>query len=104
MGWLFLIVAGLCEVCWITAMKLSEGWTRLMPSLVTATAMVLTYVFLTLAVRTIPLGVAYAAWVGIGVLGSSLVGRWWFQETLSPVQWAAIVMIATGIVALRWGS
>ncbi len=104
MGWLYLAVAGVCEICWVTGMKLSEGWTRLIPSAVTVVMMGLTYVFLALAVRTIPLGVAYAAWAGFGVLGSALIGTFWFEEPLSPIQWSAVGLITAGIIALRWGT
>ncbi len=104
MGWLYLAVAGLCEVCWVMGLKLSGGFTRLVPSVVTIVMMGLTYVFLALAVRTIPLGVAYAAWAGLGVLGSALIGTYWFQEPMSPVQWSAIGLITAGIIALRLGT
>jgi len=104
MGWLYLAIAGFCEVCWVAGMKLSEGWTRLVPSAITVVMMGLTYVFLAMAVRTIPLGVAYAAWAGLGVLGSAAIGSLWFRETLSPVQLSAMAMILAGIVLLRWGT
>lgn len=104
MGWLYLAVAGFCEVCWVLGMKLSEGWTRLLPSIVTIVMMAFTYVFLAMAVRTIPLGVAYAAWAGLGVLGSAAIGAIWFRETLSPLQVTAMGLILAGIVLLRWGT
>lgn len=101
MSWLYLFVAGLLEVVWATTMKQSEGFTRLTPSLITLIAMLASFSLLALAMRSLPLGTAYAIWTGIGALGAFLVGILWMGEALTPMRIAAATLILSGIVLMK---
>ncbi len=80
MPWLHLIIAGLLEVAWAIGLKQTEGWTRLWPSVTTALLMMASFFFLSLALRWLPLGTAYAIWTGIGAVGTALIGIIVFDE------------------------
>lgn len=101
MSWLYLFIAGLLEVVWATTMKQSEGFTRLTPSLITLIAMLASFSLLALAMRSLPLGTAYAIWTGIGALGAFLVGILWMGEALTPMRIAAATLILSGIVLMK---
>jgi quaternary ammonium compound-resistance protein SugE len=74
MSWIILVIAGLLEVVWAIGLKYTHGFTRLMPSLITVTAMVVSIVLLSWAMRTLPVGTAYAVWTGIGAVGAAITG------------------------------
>ena len=80
MPWLHLIIAGLLEVAWAVGLKQTAGWTRLWPSLITVALMIASFFFLSLSLRTLPLGTAYAVWTGIGAIGTALIGLLIFDE------------------------
>jgi quaternary ammonium compound-resistance protein SugE len=80
MPWLHLIIAGLLEVAWAVGLKQTAGWTRLWPSVITVVLMIASFFFLSLALRTLPLGTAYAIWTGIGAIGTALIGIYIFDE------------------------
>lgn len=101
MPWIHLIIAGLLEVAWAVGLKHTDGWTRLVPSLITAALMVASFFFLSLAVRALPLGTAYAIWTGIGAVGTALVGIFVFGEPRTAARLACIVLIVAGIVGLK---
>ena len=101
MHWVMLLLAGLLEVGWATAMKLSDGFTKLLPTVVTAVGYLLSAVFLALALKKLPLGTAYAMWTGFGIIGTSLLGVLLFRETLSIPQLVCILVIAAGIAGLK---
>ncbi|GAB1430770.1 quaternary ammonium compound efflux SMR transporter SugE [Ignavibacteria bacterium] len=101
MGWIYLLIAGLFEIGWAVGMKYSEGFTKLLPSALTAAGMILTYIFLSLAVRTLPLGLAYAVWTGIGTVGATILGRVLFGEVLNLPQMLCIAAIIAGIIGLK---
>ncbi|MGI6033830.1 MAG: DMT family transporter [Coriobacteriales bacterium] len=101
MEWVLLGVAGVAEIVWAVAMKFSAGFTKVLPTVITIVGYILSAVFLSLALRKLPLGTAYAIWTGIGIIGTSLLGVVIFKETLSPAQVACTIMIAAGIVGLR---
>ncbi len=101
MAWLMLLVAGVFEVVWAVAMKQSEGFTRLMPTLVTLAGMVVSFVLLSAAMRTIPLGTAYTIWTGIGAVGAFLVGITVLGEQLSAMRVIAAVLIVSGLVLMK---
>ena len=101
MEWIMLLLAGLFEVAWAVTMKYSEGFTRLWPSLITAVGYLASALFLSAALRKLPLGTAYAMWTGFGILGTSLLGIWLFHENLSPAQLACVALIAAGIAGLK---
>lgn len=101
MAWSMLFVAGIFEVVWAVAMKQSEGFTRLMPTLVTLAGMVVSFVLLSAAMRTIPLGTAYTIWTGIGAVGAFLVGITMLGEQLSAMRVIAAVLIVSGLVLMK---
>ena len=101
MAWLFLFVAGLFEVGWAIGLKYTEGFTRLVPSILTVTAMTLSILLLGLALRTLPVGTAYAVWTGIGAVGTAVLGIYLFGEPAGAARLASIGMIVAGIVGLK---
>ena len=101
MGWIFLFIAGLTEIVWAVGLKLTDGWTRFWPSVVTLIFIVISYVFLSLALKTIPLGTAYAVWTGIGVVGAALAGLFFFGEPRDPGRLLCIGLILAGVLGLR---
>lgn len=101
MAWLMLFVAGIFEVVWAVAMKQSEGFTRLMPTLVTLAGMVASFVLLSAAMRTIPLGTAYTIWTGIGAVGAFLVGIAMLGEQVSAMRVIAALLIVSGLVLMK---
>ena len=104
MPWIYLIVAGLLEVVWATAMKYSEGFSRSGASAVTIAAMIVSFVLLSHAMRTLPLGTAYAVWTGIGAVGSAVVGIVLLGESASPARLFFLALILIGIVGLRFAA
>ncbi len=101
MAWVALFFAGLFEVVWASAMKQSEGFTRLWPSFVTVAAMLVSFTLLAWSMRSLPLGTAYTIWTGIGAVGAFIVGIIWFGESLSPMRIAAAVLIVSGLVLMK---
>lgn len=101
MAWLFLLIAGLMEIVWATALKFSNGFTRLVPTVIALTTAWASFWFLSLAIRKIPLGTAYAVWVGIGALGVAIVGMVWFKESRDFWRLFFIGLIVVGVVGLK---
>ncbi|HWW71062.1 MAG TPA: quaternary ammonium compound efflux SMR transporter SugE [Duganella sp.] len=101
MTWIILIIAGLLEVTWAVGLKYTHGFTKLMPTLWTLTAMVGSIGMLGLALRTLPLGTAYAIWTGIGTVGTVIYGIVALDEPASAVRLACIAMIVGGIIGLK---
>ncbi|MCR5798360.1 MAG: multidrug efflux SMR transporter [Eubacterium sp.] len=101
MEWLMLLLAGILEVTWACAMKASDGFKALIPSVVTVVGYILSAVFLALALKKLPLGTAYAMWTGFGIIGTSVLGIMLFDEKLSLLQIICVLMIAMGIVGLK---
>jgi quaternary ammonium compound-resistance protein SugE len=101
MTWALLFIAGLLEVVWAVGLKYTEGFTRLAPSLVTGAALVASIVLLGLATKTLPIGTAYAVWVGIGALGASICGMLLFNEPATPVRLAFVFLLLVSIVGLK---
>ena len=99
MGYLF--VAGLCEIGWAIGLKYTEGFSRLVPSILTIAAMTLSVVLLALAMRTLPVGTAYAVWTGIGAVGTVALGIYLFGEPATAARLACIGLILSGIVGLK---
>jgi quaternary ammonium compound-resistance protein SugE len=100
-SWLVLIVAGLFEVGWAIGLKYTEGFTRLWPTVWTAAALVLSMALLGAAVKSLPVGTAYAVWVGIGAVGTAVLGIVLLGEAASLGRVASIVLIVAGIVSLK---
>ena len=101
MQWIVLLLAGLLEVVWAVGLKYTEGFTRLVPSAVTLAAMAGSVVLLGLALRTLPLGTAYAVWTGIGTVGTVIWGIMMLNEPASLARLVCIAMIVAGIAGLR---
>ena len=104
MSWLVLFLAGICECGWAVGLKYAEGFTRLVPSAVTLTAMTVSVVLLGLAVRSLPLGTAYAVWTGIGAVGTALLGILLFGESASPGRLISLALVVAGLVGLKLSS
>jgi quaternary ammonium compound-resistance protein SugE len=101
MAWLVLVLAGLFEVGWAVGLKFTEGFTRVWPTLATVASMVVSLGLLGLALRTLPLGTAYAVWTGVGTVGTALLGIVLFGEPAGAIRLACIALIVAGIVGLR---
>jgi quaternary ammonium compound-resistance protein SugE len=101
MSWILLVAAGLVEVVMAMALKQADAWTRPLPSAIGVVAALGSVFLLTLALRRLPLGVAYAVWTAIGAVGVVLAGRVWFGESLSAPRLACIGLVVVGVVGLR---
>jgi quaternary ammonium compound-resistance protein SugE len=100
-AWLALVAAGILEIVWVIGMKYSDGFTRVAPSLVTLAAALASFWLLALAIRVLPVGTAYAAWTGIGVVGAAVLGIVLFKEPATAARIACIALIVAGIVGLK---
>jgi quaternary ammonium compound-resistance protein SugE len=101
MAWVYLFVAGLFEIGWAIGLKYTEGFSRILPSIWTVTAMVLSIVLLGLALKTLPVGTAYAVWTGIGAVGTVILGIYLFGEPATALRLGCIGLILAGIVGLK---
>jgi quaternary ammonium compound-resistance protein SugE len=101
MGWLYLLLAGLSEIGWAVGLKYTHGFTRLVPSLLTAASMVVSLALLGLALKTLPLGTAYAIWTGIGTIGTVIFGIALLGEPVTALRLACVSLIVAGIIGLK---
>jgi quaternary ammonium compound-resistance protein SugE len=101
MPWILLVLAGLFEIGWAVGLKYTEGFTRLWPSVGTLAAMVVSVALLGVAVKSLPLGTAYAMWTGIGAVGTVLLGIVLFGESASLVRLACVGLILIGLIGLK---
>ena len=101
MAWIYLTVAGLFEIGWAIGLKYTDGFTRLLPSLWTLASMILSIVLLGLALKTLPVGTAYAVWTGIGAVGTAALGIYLFAEPATVARLLCIGLILSGIVGLK---
>lgn len=101
MAWVMLIIAGLLEVCWAVGLKYTEGFTKPLPTVLTVLAIIASMVLLSLAARSLPIGTAYAVWVGIGALGAAILGIVLFQEPVSALRVFFLAMLLTSIIGLK---
>jgi quaternary ammonium compound-resistance protein SugE len=104
MAWVVLFVAGLLEVGWAVGLKYTEGFTRLWPSVATGVAVIGSMALLGVALRTLPLGTAYAIWTGIGTVGTAVIGIVVFGEPATAMRLVCIAFIVAGIVGLKLAS
>jgi len=104
MAWIVLVIAGLFEVVWATAMKQSHGFSRLWPSVVTLVGMGISFALLSWSMRVLPLGTAYTVWTGIGAVGAFVVGVAVMGEALTPMRVGAAVLIVSGLVLMKLSS
>ncbi|EMC0025516.1 quaternary ammonium compound efflux SMR transporter SugE [Enterobacter cloacae] len=101
MSWIILIIAGLLEVVWAIGLKYTHGFTRLTPSVITVTAMIVSIVLLSWAMRSLPVGTAYAVWTGIGAVGAAITGILLLGESASLARIASLALIVCGIIGLK---
>ncbi|MFA4874822.1 MAG: SMR family transporter [bacterium] len=101
MAWLWLLAAGLLEVAWPIGFKYSNGFTKMLYTIPTCIALILSFAMLSKAARTLPIGTSYAVWTGIGVFGTALFGIILFNESYTLVRLAFIFLIFVGIVGLK---
>ncbi|HEY1179909.1 MAG TPA: multidrug efflux SMR transporter [Phytomonospora sp.] len=101
MSWLLLVVSGFLETAWAIALERSQGFTRPVPSVVFGVAIVLSMLGLGLALREIPVGTGYAVWVGIGAVGTAVVGMVWLGEPANIARIVCLVLIVAGVVGLK---
>ena len=101
MAWLSLFIAGLFEVGWALGLKYTEGFTKFWPSVFTIAAIIISMGLLGLAMRTLPVGTAYAVWTGIGIVGTAIAGVFLLGEPVSAVRVVSILLILTGIAGLK---
>ena len=101
MAWTILFIAGLFEIAWAVALRYSEGFTKLWPSVIFGVAAWLSFACLSHALRTLPVGTSYAVWTGIGAVGIAIFGIVWLGESASAVRVGCIAMIVVGILGLK---
>ena len=101
MAWIYLIVAGLFEIAWAVGLKYTEGFSRPLPTVLTVVAMIIRFALLGVAVRTLPLGTAYAVWTGIGTAGTVILGMALLGEPVEPLRLGCIVLIVSGVAGLK---
>lgn len=104
MAWIVLLIAGLFEILWAFYMKQSEGFTRLVPTIITLVGMVVSVVLLAFSMKTLPLGTAYTIWTGIGALGAFIIGVIVLGEQATPLRILAAVLIVSGLVLMKLSS
>ena len=101
MSWLVLFIAGLLEVVWAVGLKYTHGFSRLVPSVITIAAMVISMALLSWAMKTLPVGTAYAVWTGIGAVGAAVTGIIMLGESANPMRIASLACIVIGIIGLK---
>lgn len=104
MNWLYLFFAGLCEIGFTTSMKLSENFTKLVPTISFFVLTILSFNFLALSVKSIPLGTAYAVWTGIGAFGTALIGIFFFGEATDFWRLLFLLLLISSIIGLKFVS
>ena len=101
MSWIILVIAGLLEVVWAVGLKYTHGFSRLMPSVITVTAMIVSMALLAWAMKSLPVGTAYAVWTGIGAVGAAITGIVLLGESANPMRLASLALIVLGIIGLK---
>ena len=101
MSWIYLLIAGILEIGWAIGLKYTEGWSKLYPSLITVVLMIASFQFLSMALKTLPIGTAYAIWTGIGAVGTAILGMIIFNEPRDVSRILCILLIVAGIAGLK---
>jgi quaternary ammonium compound-resistance protein SugE len=101
MNWVILVAAGVLEIGWAVGLKYTEGFTRLWPTIGTVASMIASFLLLGLALKTLPVGTAYAIWVGIGAVGTAVLGIVLFGESTEALKLVSLGLICAGIVGLK---
>ncbi len=100
-AWIYLLIAGLLEICWAIGLKYTQGFTKLWPSVFTISTMAVSMYLLAKAANILPIGTAYAVWVGIGAFGAASLGMAIFGEPATPIRLAFLAMLVVAIVGLK---
>jgi quaternary ammonium compound-resistance protein SugE len=101
MAWIYLVIAGIFEIVWAIGLKYTEGFTKAVPSLITLVGMAISFYFLSMAVKTLPIGTAYAIWTGIGAAGAVILGIVLFGEPRNLLRLMFVAFILVGIIGLK---
>lgn len=101
MHWFYLFIAGLFEISWAVGLKFSQGFSQIIPSVLTVICMIASFYFLALALKNLPLGTAYAIWTGIGTIGTVIFGILLFKEPVTAMRLVCIMLIVCGITGLK---
>jgi quaternary ammonium compound-resistance protein SugE len=101
MAWVLLVIAGLLETCWAIGLKYTEGFSRPIPTVLTVVAIIASMVLLGVAAKSLPIGTAYAVWVGIGALGAAVLGIFLFHEPVTPARVFFLALMLTSIIGLK---
>jgi quaternary ammonium compound-resistance protein SugE len=101
MNWVYLLIAGILEIGWAVGLKYTEGWSKLYPSLITIVLMIASFQFLSMSLKTLPIGTAYAIWTGIGAVGTAILGMFIFNEPRDLSRILCILLIVAGIAGLK---
>ena len=101
LAWVFLLLAGFFEICFTISLKYSQGFTKLVPSIITVIFIVLSFFSVSQAMKTIPIGTAYAVWAGIGAAGTVITGIFFFGDSYHIIRLISIVLIIIGIIGLK---
>lgn len=101
MSWIFLFLAGIFEVVWASTMKLSQGFSIIKYDILTIIGMLVSFGFLTLAMKKLPLGIAYPIWTGIGAVGAILVGSLIFKDKVPSLTWVFVLMLVVGLIGIK---
>lgn len=101
MSWIYLFIAGLFEIVWAIGLKYTQGFTRPLPSVITVAGMIVSFYFLALATKVLPIGTAYAIWTGIGAVGAVTLGIILFKEPFDLLRMIFLLFIVTGIIGLK---
>lgn len=104
MSWGILLLAGIFEIFWAVGLKYSEGFTKLFPSIFTIVTMVISFYLLSVALKALPIGTAYAVWVGIGTVGTVIAGIFLFGESMNLIRVISILFILIGIIGLKFAT
>lgn len=102
MAWVLLISAGVLEIVWLISMKYSDGFTKLIPSMITIFVSGISFFMLSIALRSIPSGTAYVVWTGIGAIGTAIVGILFFNEPRTIIRVSSILLVVIGIAGLKY--
>jgi len=102
MDWVYLIIAGLLEVVWASTLKYTDGFTKIVPSLITLSTLAASFILLAQALKTLPIGTGYAVWTGIGVVGTAIVDSVFLGESRDLSRFICIALIMLGIIGLRF--
>lgn len=101
MPWVYVLIGSVLEIVWAISMKSSAGFTRPLPSVLTVLAVTGSLYFLSLGLKTLPVGSAYAVWTGLGAMGTAILGMWLFGEPRDPIRLLSIALIVIGVLGLR---